>query len=86
VTNDFKNIYMEIIKAWGSLPLSLEISGCYLRDIRDLEIWKGALRELKGGWDIIGSFDNEMFWKTLQTSYNYLFKKNQDMFQIYIYC
>ncbi len=49
VTNDFENISMEIIKACGGLPLSLEILGCYLHDICDLEIWKGALRELKGG-------------------------------------
>jgi hypothetical protein len=88
VTNDFENIYMEIIKACRSLPLSLEILGCYLRDICDLEIWKGALRELKGGRDIIGGFDNEMFWKTLQISYNRLFKKNQDMFLdiVFFFC
>jgi hypothetical protein len=29
VTNDFENIYVKIIKACGSLPLSLEILGCY---------------------------------------------------------
>ncbi len=65
LTNDFRNIYMQIIKAWRGLPLSLKILGCYLRDIRDLEVWKGALRELKGGWDIIGGSNNEMHWKTL---------------------
>jgi hypothetical protein len=48
-----------------------------LRDIHDLKIWKGALCELKGGRDIIGGFDNEMFWKTLQIFYNHLFLKNQ---------
>jgi hypothetical protein len=85
VTNDFENIYIEIIKACGTLPLSLEISSCYLCDICDLEIWKGALRELKGGQDIIRGFDNEMFWKTLQISYNRLFKKNQDMFLDFIF-
>jgi hypothetical protein len=47
VTNEFKNIYMEIIKACEDLPLSLEILGCYLCDICDLEIWKDALDELK---------------------------------------
>ncbi len=80
VTNDFKNIYMEIIKACGSLPLSIKILGFYLCDIHDLEIWKGALRELRGGLDIIQGFDNEMFWKNLQFFYNYLFIKTQDMF------
>jgi hypothetical protein len=71
---------MEIMKACGGLPLSLEILGCYLCDICDLEIWKDALCELKGGRDITGGSDNEMLWKTLQISYNHLFKKDQNMF------
>jgi len=48
VTNDFESISMEIIKACGGLPLSLEILGCYLHGICDLEIWKNALCKLKG--------------------------------------
>jgi hypothetical protein len=86
VTNDFENIYMEIIKTCRSLPLSIEILGFYLCDIRDLEIWKGALRELKGGLDIIGGLDNEMLWKTLQFFKNRLFKKNQNMFLDFFFC
>jgi hypothetical protein len=43
---DFENIYMEIIKAYGGLLLSLEILGCYLCDIHILEIWKDALHQL----------------------------------------
>jgi hypothetical protein len=80
VTNDFKNISMEIIKACSGLPLSLEILGCYLRDIPDLETWKDALRELKGGRNITGGSDNELLWKTLQISYDHLIKKHQEMF------
>ncbi|CAM6016306.1 unnamed protein product [Sphagnum balticum] len=80
VTNDFKNVSMEVIKACGGLPLSLEVLGCYLCDICELEIWKDALRELKGGRDITGGSDNERLWKTLQISYNNLFKREQDMF------
>jgi hypothetical protein len=80
VTNDFKNISMEIIKACGGLPLSLEILGCYLCDIHDLEIWKDALHELKGGRNITGGSDNEMLWKTLRISYDHLIKTHQDMF------
>jgi ABC-type dipeptide/oligopeptide/nickel transport system ATPase subunit len=80
VTNDFKSISMEIIKACGGLPLSLEILGCYLCDIYDLEIWKNALHELKGGRDITGGSDNEILWKTLQISYDHLIKTHQDMF------
>jgi hypothetical protein len=51
-----------------------------LYNICDLEIWKDALRELKGGRDITGGSDNEMLWKTLKISYNHLFKKDQDIF------
>jgi energy-coupling factor transporter ATP-binding protein EcfA2 len=80
VINDFKNISMEIIKACGGLPLSLEVLGCYLCDIHDLEIWKGALHELKGGRNILGSSDNEMLWKHLRISYDHLIKTHQDMF------
>jgi hypothetical protein len=78
--NDFKNISMEIIQACGGLPLSLEILGCYLCGIHDLEIWKGALHKLKGGKNITGGSDNEMLWKTLRISYEHLDKEYQDMF------
>jgi len=80
LTNDFKNISMEIIKACGGLPLSLEILGCYLCGICDLEIWKAALHELKAGRNIIGDSDNEVLWKTLRISYDRLIKIEQDMF------
>jgi hypothetical protein len=80
VTNDFKNISMEIIKACGGLPLSLEILGCHLCYIHDLEIWKGALHELKGGRNITGGSDNELLWKTLRISYDHLEKIHQDLF------
>jgi hypothetical protein len=80
VTNDFKNISMEIIKACGGLPLSLEILGCYLCDIHDLEIWKDALRELKAGRNITGGYDNEFLWKNLKISYDHLNEEHQNMF------
>ncbi len=72
VTNDFKKNSMEIIKACGGLPLSLEILGCYLCDIHDLEIWKEALHKLKVGQNITRGYDNELFWKTLKISYDQL--------------
>ncbi|CAM6061915.1 unnamed protein product [Sphagnum tenellum] len=80
VTNDFQNISMEIIKACGGLPLSLEVLGCYLCDIRELEIWEDALRELKAGRNIPGGSNNEMLWKTLQISYDHLIQIEKDMF------
>jgi len=80
VTNDFENISTEIIKSCKGLPLSLEILGCYLCDIRDLEIWKDALRELKAGRNITGGFDNELLWETLRISYEHLNEEHKDMF------
>jgi energy-coupling factor transporter ATP-binding protein EcfA2 len=80
VTNDFKNISMEIIKACGGLPLSLEVLGSYLYTEDDLKIWKGALHELKGGRNMIGSSNDEILWKTLRISYDNLIKTHQDMF------
>ncbi len=80
VTNDFKNIFMEIIKVFEGLPLNLEILACYLCDIRDLEIWKNALCELKARQNIIGGLNNGMFWKTSQISYDHSVKIEQDMF------
>jgi adenylylsulfate kinase-like enzyme len=80
VTNDLKIISMDIIKACGGLPLSLEVLGCYLCGIDDLETWKGALHELKSGRNITGSSDDEMPWKTLRISYDHLNKPHQDMF------
>jgi hypothetical protein len=80
VTNDFENISMEIIKSCGGLPLSLEILGCYLYDIHDLEIWKDALRELKAGRNITGGSDNELLWQTLKISYDHLNEEHQAMF------
>jgi hypothetical protein len=80
VTSDFKNISMEIINACGGLPLSLEVLGCYLYNIDDLKIWKGALHELKGGRNMIGSSNDEITWKTLRISYDHLIKTHKDMF------
>jgi energy-coupling factor transporter ATP-binding protein EcfA2 len=80
VTNDIKEISMEIIKACEGLPLSLEVLGCYLRDISILEVWKDALHTLKNGQNITGGFDNEVLWTTLRISYDHLDKEHQDMF------
>jgi hypothetical protein len=80
VTNDLKIISMEIIKACGGLPLSLEVLGCYLCGIRDLEIWKSTLDVLKEGENITGGSDNDILWKPLQISYDHLDKKHKDMF------
>jgi len=80
VTNDIKKIYMEIIKACGALPLSLEVLGSYLRDISILEVWKDALHTLKNGKNITRGSKDEVFWTTLRISYDHLDKDHQNMF------
>jgi len=80
VTNDIKDICMEIIKDCEGLPLSLEVLGSYLCDISNLEVWKDALHTLKNGKNITWGSKNEMLWTTLRISYDHLDKDHQNMF------
>jgi hypothetical protein len=80
VTNDIKEICMEIIKACEGLPLSLEVLGSYLCDISNLEVWKDALHTLKNGKNITGGSKDEVLWTTLRISYDNLDKDHQNMF------
>jgi len=43
----FEKNYMEFIKACGGLPLSLEISSCYLCDIRDLKNMEKCIAQIE---------------------------------------
>jgi energy-coupling factor transporter ATP-binding protein EcfA2 len=79
-TKDFQDICMKIIKACGGLPLSLKILGSFLSDIKELEIWEGALNKLKSGQSLTGGNDNEKLWSKLKISYEYLDKQHQNMF------
>jgi predicted secreted protein len=80
VTNDIKEICMEIIKACEGLPLSFEVLGSYLCDISNLEVWKDALHTLKNGKNITGGSKDEVLWTTLRISYDNLDKDHQNMF------
>ncbi len=79
-TKDFKNIFMKIIKACGGLPLSLKVVGSFLYNIKEFEIWKGALSKLKSGQSFTGGNDNEELWSKLRISYDHLDKEHQNMF------
>jgi hypothetical protein len=79
-TNDIQKISMEIIKACGGLPLSLEVLGSYLCDISILEVWKDALHTLKNGKNITWGSKDEVLWTTLRISYDHLDKDHQNMF------
>ncbi len=79
-TKDFKDICMKIIKACGGLPLSLKVLGSFLCNIKELEIWEGALSKLKSGQSFTGGNDNEELWSKLKISYDHLDKEHQNMF------
>jgi len=79
-TEDFNNICMKIIKACGGLPLSLKVLGSFLCNIKELEMWEGALSKLKSGQSFTGGNDNEKLWSVLKISYNHLDKQLQNMF------
>jgi len=79
-TKDFKDICMKIIKACGGLPLSLKVLGSFLCNIKELEIWEGALSKLKSGQCFTRANDSEEFWSKLKISYDHLDKEHQNMF------
>jgi energy-coupling factor transporter ATP-binding protein EcfA2 len=79
-TKDFKDICMKIIKSCGGLPLSLKVLGSFLWNIKELEIWEGALSKLKNGQSFTGGNGNEEFWNKLKISYDDLDKEHQNMF------
>ncbi|CAK9882025.1 unnamed protein product [Sphagnum jensenii] len=79
-TKDFNDICMKIIKACGGLPLSLKVLGSFLCDIKELEIWEGALNTLESGQSFTGGNDNEELWSKLRISYDNLDKQHKNMF------
>jgi len=79
-TKDFKDICMKIIETCKGLPLSLKVLGSFLCNIKELEIWEGALSKLKSGQSFTGGNDNEKLWSVLKISYDHLDKEHQNMF------
>jgi len=51
-----------------------------LCNIKELEIWEGALSKLKSGQIFTGGNDNEELWSKLRMSYDHLDKQHQNMF------
>jgi hypothetical protein len=77
---DFNDICMKIIKACGGLPLSLKVLGSFLCNIKELEMWEGALSTLKSGQSFTGGNDNEKLWIKLRISYDHLDEQHKNMF------
>jgi hypothetical protein len=76
---------MKIIEACGGLLLSLKVLSYFLCNIKELEIWEGALSKLKSGQSFTGGNDNEKLWNKLKICYDYLDKQHQDMFLDIVY-
>jgi hypothetical protein len=51
-----------------------------LCNIKELEIWEGALNTLKSGQSFTRGNDNEELWSVLEISYDHLDKQHQNMF------
>ncbi len=79
-TKEFKNICIKIIETCGGLPLSFKVLGSFLCNIKELEIWEGALGKLKSWQSFTGGNENEELWSKLKISYEYLDKQHQNMF------
>jgi energy-coupling factor transporter ATP-binding protein EcfA2 len=79
-TKDFNDICMKTIKACGGLPLSLKVLGSFLYNIKELDIWEGALSTLKSGQSLTGGNDNEELWNVLRISYDHLDEQHKNMF------
>ncbi|KAG0578369.1 hypothetical protein KC19_4G017700 [Ceratodon purpureus] len=75
-----------IIKACGGLPLSLEVTGQFLRQYNHFEIgerkhiWKEALDRLQAAKPFEGCDDDEQLWARLQISYDDLADDEKSMF------
>jgi hypothetical protein len=54
--------------------------GSFLCNIKELEIWEGALSKLKSGQSFTEGNDNEELWSKLKISYDHLDKEHQNMF------
>jgi hypothetical protein len=79
-TKEFENICIKIIETCGGLPLSLKVLGSFLCNIKELEIWEGALGKLKSRQSFTGGNENEELWSKLKISYEYLDTQHQNMF------
>ncbi len=54
--------------------------GCFLCNIKELEIWEDVLSKLKSGQSFTGGNENEELWSKLKISYDHFDKEHQNMF------
>jgi hypothetical protein len=56
------------------------VLGSFLYNIKELDIWEGALSTLKSGQSLTGGNDNEELWNVLKICYDHLDEQHQNMF------
>ncbi|XP_042499909.1 disease resistance protein RUN1-like [Macadamia integrifolia] len=45
--NDYMQLSQDVVRCLGGFPLTIEVLGSYLLDIRDKEVWESTLQKLK---------------------------------------
>jgi hypothetical protein len=77
---NFNIITNEIVKAYGGLPLSIEVMDQFLSTKDFLQIWKEALQRLHLAKALVGGKENKILWNKLKISYDDLEEEEKYMF------
>ncbi|KAL3676124.1 hypothetical protein R1sor_026072 [Riccia sorocarpa] len=75
-----QKLMLEVVGECDGLPLLLEILGKYLRNIRDVNIWSGAVKRLQTEDSIDGRSEENVLWKKLQVSFRSLAPMEKSIF------
>ncbi|KAL3676127.1 hypothetical protein R1sor_026075 [Riccia sorocarpa] len=75
-----QKLMLEVVEECDGLPLVLEILGKYLRNIRDVNIWSGAVTRLQTEDSIDGRSEENVLWKKLQVSFRSLAPLEKSIF------
>ncbi|KAL3676132.1 hypothetical protein R1sor_026080 [Riccia sorocarpa] len=75
-----QKLMLEVVEECDGLPLLLEILGKYLRNIRDVNIWSGAVKRLQTEDSVDGRCKENVLWKKLQVSFRSLAPLEKSIF------
>ncbi|KAL3676116.1 hypothetical protein R1sor_026064 [Riccia sorocarpa] len=75
-----QKLMLEVVAECDGLPLLLEILGKYLRNIKDVNIWSGAVKRLQTEDSIDGRSEENVLWKKLQVSFRSLAPLEKSIF------
>jgi hypothetical protein len=80
---EFRDIGERIVKACNGLPLSLRVSGAFLRDKWRLRSWERVFQRIQRRRCLDGDkekYENTNLWSTLRVSFDGLGKEEKNMF------